>query len=114
MITLTHRRFKRIVSKMKRIIRDEIDADFRHNLVEKAVAAGFDFDHMHALITSVPCEAVWQGDRCAEYLASNGFLSEVDASQVVDWLDEELGFLLDDDVQPPHFSPTTAHAPNFR
>ncbi|UYY76793.1 hypothetical protein [Sphingomonas sp. R1] len=114
MITLTHRRFKRIVSKMKSIIREEIDADFRHNLVEKAVTAGFDFDHMHALITSVPCEAVWQGDRCAEYLASNGFLSEVDATQVVEWLDEELGFLLDDDVQRPPLRSFEASAPTFR
>lgn len=114
MITLTHRRFKRIVSKMKRIIREEIKADFRHNLVEKAVTAGFDFDHMHALITSVPCEAVWKGERCAEYLASNGFMSEVDASQVTDWLDEEVGFLLDEDVQPPRFHATAAHVATLR
>ena len=97
MITLHYRRFNRLVSKMKRTIRDEIDVDFRQNVVEKAIIAGFDFEHMHAMLSVLPCQAEWNGRACAEYLHGNGFLGREDAKQAVIWLEEDLGFLLFDD-----------------
>lgn len=100
MITLHHRLFKRLVTRMKRTIREEIDADFRHNVAEKAIIAGFDFDHMHAMLSVLPCKVEWDGNACAEYLHGNGFLGREDAEQAVVWLEEDLGFLLRDDDRP--------------
>lgn len=93
MITLTHRVYKRLVSKMKNTIRAEIDEDFRQHVVEKAIVAAFDFDHMHAMLCSLPCDAEWDGDACVEYLHGSGFLSKEDAEQVVIWIEEDLPYL---------------------
>ncbi|USU06624.1 hypothetical protein NF699_08190 [Sphingomonadaceae bacterium OTU29LAMAA1] len=98
MITLTHRLFKRIVSRTKRIIREEIDGDFTQHVVERGVVAGFEFDNFHEMMCSVPCDARWNGDACAKLFHEAGYLSQEDAEQVVAWLDEDLGFLLKEDV----------------
>ena len=92
---MTAKTAKRLAARLKNIVWDEIDPDFRLNHAQKALAEGLGFQHVHAMNSALPCEISWDGVACATYLSTNGFIQDPeDAVQAIQWLEEGLGHLI--------------------
>lgn len=71
---VTHNAAMRMAKRLKRTLREEFGQDARLHMCQKAVAAGFHQQHVHTMISSVPCDMNWSGERAVRLLVDKGFV----------------------------------------